>query len=216
MSILVFANGELGPARWAEVYLETATAIIAADGGVHHILALGRMPDVVIGDLDSIMPAVLDELGAAAVEFVVYPKEKDASDLELALHYAATKYNEEILILGSLGGRLDQLLANVLMLTDPLLQNRKVRIVEAHQQAWVIDANRSRIKGARGDLLSLLPLQGDVLVSSTKGLRWELKDEHLEFGKSRGVSNVMTTDSAQVEVGAGTLLCIHTDRRWKR
>ena len=215
MSVLIFANGELGPVEWAEVYLETAKAIIAADGGLRHVLALGRLPDAVIGDMDSIMPSALDEL-QADVEFVVHSKDKDASDLELALQYAAANYDDQILILGSLGGRLDQLLANVLLLTDPLLQGKAVKIVEAHQQAWVVDAGTGLVKGSPGDLVSLLPLRGDVLVERTSGLKWKLRNERLEFGRSRGVSNVMIADTALIEVKTGKLLCIHTDREWER
>ncbi|HSG19122.1 MAG TPA: thiamine diphosphokinase [Anaerolineae bacterium] len=216
MSILIFANGELDPAGWAQVHLDTATAIIAADGGVHHVLALGRMPDVVIGDFDSIASSTRSELQMAAVEFVVYPRDKDASDLELALRYAATNYHEEILILGSLGGRLDQMLANVLLLTDPFLQGKEVRIVEAHQQAWVVGEGEGHIRGRRGDFVSLLPLRGDAFVKRTVGLQWELTNERLEFGRSRGVSNVMTADSALFEVKSGKVLCIHTDKKWRR
>ena len=216
MSILIFANGELASTGWVDALLETATAIIAADGGVHHVLALGHIPDIVIGDRDSIAPSTLDEIRAAAVELVVHPEDKDASDLELALRYAAANYDDEILILGALGGRLDQLLANVLLLTIPVLRGREVRIVESHQQAWVIETGTTRIKGSRGDLVSFLPLGGDVHIGRTKGLRWQLREERLEFGKSRGVSNVMTADVALVEVKAGRLLCIHTNKEWKR
>lgn len=216
MNILVFANGELTLGEWIRPYLNRASALIAADGGLHHLQSLHRKPDVVIGDMDSIDPPLLTELRAEGVKLIVHPTDKDASDLELTLKYAAANYDGEILVLGALGGRLDQLLANVLLLTDPELQGRVVKIVQEHQQAWVITPGVERFMGNVGDLVSLLPLQGDAHIERTAGLKWQLRDEKLIYGQSRGISNIMTEEIAAIEVKQGTLLCVHTSIAWDR
>lgn len=216
MSVLVFANGEMNTGQWVQPFLKRASALIAADGGLHHLRSLGIKPDVVIGDMDSIDPPLLAELRASGAKLIVHPTDKDASDLELALKYAVANYDGEILVFGALGGRLDQLLANVLLLTDIGLRDREVRIVEEHQQAWVMTPGIGRFAGKAGDLVSLLPLQGDVHVEGTSGLKWQLRNERLIYGQSRGVSNIMTEESAIVEVKQGTLLCIYTSNAWGR
>ena len=216
MSVLIFANGEMSPGNWAEPYLESATVLIAANGGLRHIRSLGRMPDVVIGDLVSMGAATLGELKAADAKVIVYPENKNATDLQLALQYAVAQYDDDILIFGALGGRLDQLLANVLLLTAPVLQGRELRIIEEYQQTWIIDSSVCQFMGAPGDLVSLIPLCGDVHVNRSDGLRWPLRNEELVFGLSRGISNSMTDKTALVEVSSGILLCIHTKKEWQR
>lgn len=216
MSILIFANGNLAPGEWIRPYLAEATAVIAADGGLDHLLALDREPDLVIGDLDSTAASQIERLRQAGVEVLVQPEMKDESDLELALQYAVTHYDQEIILLGALGGRLDQLLANVFLLIAPFLAGRAVRLVDEFQTAWVLGQGENRISGRPGDLVSLLPLGGDVQIRQTTGLAWPLVDEALIQGLSRGISNRLTAETATVEVKDGTLLCVHVDAAWQR
>lgn len=216
MSIVIFANGNLTPGKWVEVYLDEARQVIAADGGVDHLLALGRLPDVVIGDLDSTTEDVAARLREADVTMLVQPEMKDESDLELALQYAASQSDGDIVLLGALGGRLDQLLANIFLLMAPFLAGRLVKIVDEFQEAWIMSEGANRISGKQGDLVSLLPLGGDVAITRTTGLAWSLISEALAQGLSRGISNRLTTETATVEIADGTLLCIHLDATWQR
>lgn len=215
MAVLVFANGDFDGGQWVRSTLETATAIIAADGGARHVLSLGEQPDVVIGDLDSLPAATREDLQAAGTLILEHAAQKDETDLELALTYAAANYEEEVRVFAGLGGRVDQMLANVLLLAHPALKNRPIRFQTEHEQMWLI-TERTRIDGERGDTVSLIPLGGDVHVDSTDGLRWSLQDETLAFGPARGVSNEMTDDVAGVSVTSGHLLCVHTRKGWQR
>lgn len=216
MHVLIFANGDLDELDWIRPFLDDAEAIIAADGGCHHLFALERPPDLMIGDLDSVTPQLLDWLAAAGSQVVRYPTAKDETDLELAMLYAISHYPEaKILIFGALGGRLDQTLANILLLAHPAVTGRHVALIQQHQRAWLIDGNGT-IHGRPGDLISLVPLGGPAQIQLTEGLQWALINETLEFGPARGISNVMTASEASVMVGDGQLLCIHTARAWSR
>ncbi len=215
MSVLIFANGDMETTSWAKSYLAQASAVIAADGGASHLVALGVLPQVVIGDLDSFPAERRPEYEAAGVRFIEYPEAKDETDLELALLHAAAHYDEEIIIFGGIGGRLDQTLANVLLLMHPQLRDKDIRFLTEHQQIWLVQ-ERARIEGEAGDTVSLIPFGGDVHVLSTTGLRWELRDELLSFGPARGLSNVMEDAIAEVCVASGYLLCVHTSQIWRR
>lgn len=208
MSVLIFANGEMEFIAWTRPFLSQSSQIIAADGGSRHLFRLGVLPDVVIGDMDSLPDEVLAWLVEAETEQIRYDPVKDETDLELALLYAR-QFGEEILLFGALGGRLDQMLANILLLTHPALADCSITLVEAYERAWLI-SGRMGFDGQAGDTVSLIPLGGDVVVKETTGLRWPLIDSVLSFGLARGVSNVMTAVSASVEVASGKLLCIHT------
>ena len=130
MHALIFANGDAPHrstvARWAA----DADLIIAADGGTRHALSAGVLPHVVIGDLDSLDEADRAQLDRSNVRLIIYPAHKDDTDLELALRYALDQHATEIVVCSALGGRWDQSLANLMLLTWPELAHVPTRIVD--------------------------------------------------------------------------------------
>ena len=221
--ILIFANGDLERGSgWLQPYLDGALLTIAADGGARHMLDLGVRAGVVIGDLDSLPAGVAAKWEAAGTRFLRHPAAKDETDLELALLYAREQYDVPVRVIAGLGGRLDQIFANVLLLMHPMLRNRDIRFVTAHQELWIAGATRARgpveveIVGEAGDTVSLIPLGGDARIVATSGLHWPLRDETLSFGPARGLSNVLLDDRARVRIGEGYLLLVHTEQGWQR
>ncbi|MFZ0546565.1 MAG: thiamine diphosphokinase [Candidatus Promineifilaceae bacterium] len=210
MGVLVFANGVIEDVDWIRPFLEKAEAVVTADGGSNHLAKLGVRPDVVVGDLDSMDSDLHDAWKSAGTIVVRYPAEKDETDLELALLYAVRHYAGDIQVMGALGGRLDQTLANILLLAHPAFAGRRVELVEPYQRAWLV-RERTEIVGRPGDTVSLVPLGGDVQIGRTTNLKWKLQAETLRFGPARGISNVMLGERATVEVERGTLLCVHLE-----
>lgn len=207
--ILIFANGVIADLAAISPYLARARYVIAADGGSGHLLALGRRPDLLIGDLDSLPPAMEGWLEDGVLKVIRHPAAKDETDLELALlHAVATFPGSPIIICGGIGGRLDQTLANILLLAHPALAGQSVRFVEGGETAWLI-TGVSHISGRVGDTVSLIPLGGPARVASTIGLEWPLTDETLAFGPARGVSNQLIADEATIRLASGMVLCIH-------
>lgn len=211
---VIIANGlppdEATARRWLQPDDDsTHVRLICADGGARIALALGFTPDVVVGDLDSLDEAALARLKAMGCRFVVYPAAKDWTDLELALKLAVQEGAAEIVILGALGGRLDQELANILLLLLPELQDISTRIVDDRQEIFVA-RDQAEIAGQSGDVVSLIPLGGDAEGIVTEGLLYPLSDEPLLSGPARGVSNVMTASVARVALRSGTLLIVHS------
>jgi thiamine pyrophosphokinase len=215
MRAVIFANGEFGNVEDAQALLRPDDLVIAADGGTRHALAAGLVPHVVIGDLDSLTPDAQARVEAAGTRIIRFSPRKDETDLELALQYAAREGATQIVVLAALGGRLDQTIANLLLLALPDLQGLDVRIVEGPQTAFLIDSERDPppIEGCPGDILSLIPLRGDAVGVTAEGVEWPLHDDTLRFGFARGVSNVLTGDLAHVRVRDGVLLCVVTRKR---
>lgn len=211
MTILIFANGDLPETAWVKPLLERATLVIAADGGAWHVERLGSRPGIIIGDLDS-YPREKIQPGT---QIISYPAAKDETDLELALLYALENYDEPIEVIGAFGGRVDQMLANMLLLAHPLALSRPVSLRSQHQTLWLV-TNYSEIKGETGDTVSLIPLKGEVLVQETMGLKWPLHNSVLAFGPARGISNALTQPTASLTIAEGYLFCIHTRQTWQR
>lgn len=215
MRVIIFANGELPDREEARELLRSDDMVIAADGGTRHALAVGVTPHVVIGDLDSLSASDRSRLEAAGSRIIPFPRRKDETDLELALHHAVREGATEIVILAALGGRLDQAVANLLLLTLPELRELDVRIVEGSQTAFLIHGGRDGrpptiVEGQPGDIVSLIPLGGDAVGVMAEGLEWPLDEDRLRFGPARGVSNVLTAEQARVRVRQGVLLCVVT------
>ncbi len=208
MTVLLFANGRIEDIEWIRPYLSQATAVLAADGGMRHLLRLGHWPDAIIGDNDSLPDGIEQSLTEHQVAMVSYDTDKNETDLELALLYAAEQYSDDMLLFGAIGGRLDQTLANIMLLAHPRLIDRSVTLMEERQRAWLIE-DTARIEGRAGDIVSLVPLGGPAHVKETTGLRWPLQDETLSFGQARGISNEMTGNVATVSITSGLLMCIH-------
>jgi thiamine pyrophosphokinase len=139
--VLVIANGviEDGEMAWLRPYLAEAgaEAIIAVDGGGRYLAALGVRPDVVVGDLDSLDSEIWEGWERDGTSIVVYPAEKDETDLELALLYVVEHFEGDIELIGALGGRLDQMLANIFLLAHPAFSGRRLTLAEPRQRAWL-------------------------------------------------------------------------------
>jgi len=209
--ILIFANGELRDLTKARSLLQSDDYIICADGGTRHALTLGIEPDLIIGDLDSVDQEVIQRFRADGVNVVSYPQDKNETDLELAIEQAIKLNPQEILIVAALGGRLDQTLANISLLSDPRLAKFHVRLDDGLEEIFLCQ-DRAEVHGKSGDTVSLIPWQGAVSGIRTNKLRWALHDETLYPDKTRGVSNEMIDDLASVSVGSGQLLIVHRRR----
>ena len=212
MNAIVVAGGLAAPEDAAQ--LAGASLLIAADSGAEWLASRGVAPDLVIGDMDSIEPALLERLAAEGVAVERHPSGKEASDAELAVARAVADGARKVVILGGIGGeRLDHELANLLLLADPRWAGIELRLVRGATTVRGLHAGATlELEGAAGDLVTLLPVGGDATGVSTAGLRYPLAAESLLIGRSRGLSNEVEEPPASVSLGGGTLLVIETRR----
>ena len=205
--IIIFANGDLPDLEKSRALLHDDDFIVAADGGTRHALALGLTPNVIVGDLDS-LPSNF-EPSTFNGEIVLYPKDKNETDLELAIQHALTLDPREIIILAALGGRLDQTLGNIALISDLRPLTFDLRLDDGLEEVFFC-SEHSQVHGASGDTVSLIPWQGEVTGIVTQGLRWALQNETLYPHKTRGISNEMTGKAATVQIKSGLLLIVHS------
>jgi len=209
MRAIIFANGDASNPEIVRQWTAQADLIIAADGGTRHALSAGVLPHVVIGDLDSLAETDRARLERSGVQLIVYPTHKDYTDLELALRYARKQHATEIVIFSALGGRWDQSLANLMLLTLPELAQVPTHIVDHHLSIRVI-RDRAEISGRAGDTLSLIALKGDALGVTIEGCEYPLNNATLPFGATLGISNVLIQPTAKITVRQGQILALHT------
>ena len=204
LRIIIFANGNLPDLGKARQLICPDDFILCADGGTRHALALGLTPNLIIGDMDSLPPT----FNLPPETFIRFPTDKNETDLELAITHALALNPSQILILAALGGRMDQTLANITLLSNLQLATFNIKLVDGIEEIFFC-RTQSQVEGRSGDIVSLIPWQGEVTGVFTENLRWHLHHETLYPDKTRGISNEMTADVATVSITSGLLLITH-------
>jgi thiamine pyrophosphokinase len=191
-------------------WLPAPDKVVAADGGSSLAAQLGLTPDLIIGDLDSSDPSLIEHLESEGVQAVRYEhRTKVETDTELAALAALGWKPETIYLLGATGGRLDHTLANALLLTHPRLAGVDVRLIEGRQEAFLAKRGRwNDLPGGAGDTVSLLPIGGTTHGVRTENLEYPLNGEDLLEGRGRGVSNVILQSGARLWLDEGKLLIV--------
>ncbi len=163
--------------------------IIAVDGGLDHALDAGLEPSGLIGDLDSVSEAGL----AWAEEYATiarHPTDKDRTDTELALAFAADMNPSRLTLIGG-GDRLDHGLAAIGALGHVGLTS--IPRLDGWWDGQHLDVlhgpGQLALDLVPGSTLSLLALHGPCDGVTITGVRWPLTDAHLAPLSGLGVSN---------------------------
>ncbi len=212
MIALVLTQGPPTSRRALRRLAARAGLILAADGGAGVARAAGLVPQIIVGDLDSLDRVTRRWAATRSIPRRTFPREKDATDAALALREAVRRGAPEVWIYTAVAGRLDQLLANVLLLFEAERLKVHARLTDGASEARL--AGRStRIAGRPGDVVSLIPLTPAVRGVTTTGLRYRLRRSVLRRGSTRGISNELTRATASVRVTSGDLLVVHLPAR---
>ena len=208
-SVLVVAGGDpwSGP---LPRFGSSITQVIAADSGVDLAAQLGLPVDVVIGDLDSASAEALEEAERSGARIERHPRDKDVTDLELALDLAAAEGATNIVVVGGAGGRMSHFLGNAALIASPKYAAARVKWLLPGAEVYVATGRHEvTIEGTPGDLVSLIPITGDATGVTTNGLRWPLEGDTLTVSETRGMSNEMAANQSDVAVESGILLVVH-------
>ncbi|MEI7556090.1 thiamine diphosphokinase [Candidatus Chlorohelix sp.] len=216
--ILAYVAQPLNSSRLKKFTQDAVAAgalLICADSAGEAALEWDLLPHWLVGDMDSIAPTVLRELKAQpSVKVDIHPAEKDETDLELAIERALSEGASAITIVGGVGGRLDHTLGNLYLLSMPSLARSKAcaRILSENEEIFLLRPDNSPLilEGKKGELVSLFPFNGAATGVYTENLYYPLRHETLYFGPSRGISNVMLFEKAEISLEEGCLLVIHT------
>lgn len=212
MRAIIFANGTINSPARIQSNLQDTDLIIAADGGAQHCHELNISPAVVIGDLDSISEELITLLKDRGAKFIAYPKDKDQTDLELALSFAYQQGVDEVHLYGVVGGRLDLSLSNLLLLARDEWNPLSLMVIDDPDKAYLLrKGDTISFQGNPGDIISLIPLSEKVYGVTTQGLRWKLDRSVLKLGSTLSVSNELLELSGQVKIGDGKLLLVHRE-----
>jgi thiamine pyrophosphokinase len=212
---VIVVSGGIAEGELSGIVVPAARHVIAADSGVATAFELGLRVDELIGDLDSASSEQLARVIDSGGTVHRHPEAKDATDLELALAAAITQEPppRRVIVLGGAGGRMDHLLAGVLLLASPSWAGADS--TRTHVEAWLGQAkvtvirNRAVLEAsAPGELVSLVAVGGVAHGVTASGLLYELRGGDLTPGTSLGVSNEFVQTRATVAVSDGVVLAV--------
>jgi thiamine pyrophosphokinase len=196
---------------------EGMSFVVAVDSGAKWCFEAGVIPDLLVGDLDSLDPEIAQAFKEQSVETIAFPSEKDASDLELALEEILDRGFTDLVATNVIGGRIDHELAALGNLAAVGERGLAVTVVESDQTLIFLNNPGARtelqvalgpdVANAADITVSLIPWGGAAVVSAT-GYKWELDHAELHPAKSLGLSNVPTAIEPKIELHSGSLIVI--------
>jgi len=191
------------PSHYSSIRMEDC--LIAVDGGLALLEEMGKVPDMVIGDLDSLDKGRIPQ-GTPIQRF---EREKNETDTELALGWAIKQGYRDIVICNDLGGRFDHALG--LLQNLELFSSEEINLrIESRDQVVFMLKSHNLLNYPKGSLLSLIARSSEARIKSSAGLYYPLAGLTLVPDYSQGISNHFTEDSASIELVSGRLLAVVT------
>ncbi|BBM83797.1 thiamine diphosphokinase [Candidatus Uabimicrobium amorphum] len=179
---------------------------VAVDMGMNVFHRLGLQPDILVGDLDSICPSI----DISQIDVHKFPQDKDKTDTELAIDLCMAKGFSHIDILGGIGNRLDHTLANAYLLVYGNRPDNQIRLRNAHNTIYLLTGEKSVcFEGMKGDTVSIIPLTKKIQGVTIRGCHWEIDNSDINRGQSRGVSNYLESDQAEISAREGMAFVFH-------
>ncbi|GAA4866284.1 thiamine diphosphokinase [Paenibacillus vulneris] len=208
--ILIYSGGHLGP--WALRLIQAGDLIIGADKGALFLLQHDIIPDLALGDFDSVTPEDLLRIQRESKQFISCdPVMKDLTDTEMALNWALEQHPQEVVLCGVLGTRWDHSLANLHLLRKALLAGVSCYIADAHNRIRLMDSREPlKLHKGRHSNVSLLPLSMEVAGITLEGFQYPLHNATLTIGQSLGISNVLIEPVGVITITSGLLLVIES------
>lgn len=178
--------------------------VIAADGGYRHLEKLSVVPDVLVGDFDSIGGApCLNE-----AQIVRHPVEKDETDMYLAYQIGVQNKCDEFCVYGGTGGREDHTFANYCLLLDAINDKKRIYLFSEHYKIFAIKNEKFAFCSEEGKTVSVFAFGSDAHGVTLKGLKYETENITLSQSFPLGVSNSVKNSTTRVEISVtdGVLL----------
>lgn len=186
--------------------------VIAVDAGLERAAALGLVPDLIVGDFDTVKPEILEQYRRMEhIVWDVHQPEKDETDTELALQKAQAIGSGEIAVLGATGGRIDHMLGNIHLLFPCLQKGIEAYILDSQNRIYLIDGYHTfRSSGLWGRYVSFLPLTEHVDGITLTGFKYPLSDKDIEIGTSLCISNELTGEEGTISFTDGVLIVVES------
>lgn len=161
--------------------------VIAADGGIKHADALGVVPELWVGDFDSVPEDLREQL--KHVPRKEFPAAKDKTDGELAVAEALARGATSLVLVGGFGGmRADHAFLHVSLAIRRAKEGISVVVTSGSQEAVPLLPGSRAFDYKEGTVFSVLGFS-HLTGLSVSGAKWPLESAEVPFGSSLTISN---------------------------
>jgi thiamine pyrophosphokinase len=201
---IILAGADIDDYAWLRSRINDDDNIICADSGLRHANAVGVKPDIIIGDMDSVEPEMLDDYKTSSK--IIHDIDQNSTDLMKALAVCDTSM--PIDIYGASGGRADHDFSNILTLMN-LKSPNQVSLISNNELRRVVTGEYV-LQGRKGDYVGVFPLK-PIENFKVSGLQYtpDVLGGPYEFGWN-GACNVMVQDTVTISLSSGLVLITHS------
>lgn len=179
----------------------TDAYIVCCDGGIKNFYNSTILPNIIVGDFDSIDEKGKKFIEEKNIEKRVYNPIKNFTDTEAAIDIVLDMKFSEIIILGASGTRMDHTLANIFLL-QKLFGKTRAKMVDNHNIIEYVEKGEYFFKKDRHGYISVVAISKEI-VYSTDGMKYEADELKISTSEIRGVSNEIKGDTAKITVHEG-------------
>jgi thiamine pyrophosphokinase len=205
----IFLNGSPDSASLLRSVAWRADLVVAADGGARYALEAGVVPDLIVGDMDSLGEDLTLEAERLGASLERHPARKDKMDGQLAVLAARERGATAADLLCAVGRRLGALFAvpHILLAAERI--GLRSTVVADQERMFVVEAGSRTMEGDPRDSVSIFPLSGIATAVTLEGMEYPLGNASLEPGDTLGFHNELIGREATVSVGRGAVLVVH-------
>lgn len=203
MKAVVISGGQRISEKRALELTGEADLIICADKGAEYAADYGVSPHIIMGDMDSIDKRIL--LGFKNTEIIIYPKEKDYTDTQIAVMKAIELGAKEITLICATGLRSDHALANIRLLIH-MYENNVTGKIEDDENTIYLCTGKTTFNNEKGKTISLLALSDKTEGITLRGFKYSLENISAGLKWTTGISNEIVSDYAEITVEKGKLI----------
>lgn len=200
----ILLGGELEPTPRLAGQI-AGSRVVAADSGVAHAATLGLVPELWLGDFDS-MPEIVPE-PVRDVPRLVFPTDKDKTDGELAVEAALHRGASSLIMVGAFGGpRADHAFLHLALALRLAGNGIDIVLTSGRQEGVPLRPGRTRFDYGDGTPFSILTFS-DLAGLGITGAKWPLHDVAVPFGSSLTLSNEVSGE-LEITLNSGRALLL--------
>lgn len=189
---------------------EKGDLLVGVDSGANRLMEIGLVPDLLIGDMDSIKPEVLGWCEKMGSEIITFLPEKDETDTELALKTVLKRNIDEAVLLTATGNRPDHFYGTLIIMYQ-YSESMDIQIRKQDLRIGFINGKRV-LNAAPGETWSFMPFGEELPIVSLKGFKYGLDRKLLTYERPLGISNIVIAEEPEITVDKGTVVYF----RWLR
>ena len=187
----------------------TSDYTIGVDRGAYWLITNGVIPNIAIGDFDSVTFRQMKMIKNQSKRMDIYPKKKNKTDMELAIEHAIGLHPNEVMIYGAAGDRLDHTMGNIHLLEQLDEKSIAGAIRDESNEILIVSSRLKVKKDVRFPYISILSVTDAVKVTLA-GFAYDLSHTIIHRRQTIGISNEIRGDEATIEIHNGKALVIRS------